>query len=61
MTLNQLWMATSNMGGWLNELCVIKPNGCAVRALNLNETLNLLGVYGDSEVVDYGYDWVEVR
>lgn len=37
MTLNTLWITTSNYGGWLNELCVITSNGCATRALNLNE------------------------
>lgn len=61
MTLNTLWITTSNYGGWLNELCVITSNGCATRALNLNKTLNLLSKYGDNEVVDYGFDWVEVE
>lgn len=61
MTLNTLWTSSNNEGGWLNELCVITSNGCATRALNLNETINLLVKYGDNEVVDYGFDWVEVE
>lgn len=39
MTLNILWMSTNNDGGWLNELCIITSNGCATRALNLNEKI----------------------